>query len=181
MGALAMEYAETMLHAVLQYKKLEPSEVKLERAKFLKEAEEIKSGCETHFIRSAVKLASNTELIPSEDHSFFMQSCYRLISSRTTVEEYHEIMSELRRRFPKIKWWLNWWQRPAIASMIFPARSEMDRQIAGNIPRTSNPVEHQHSLLHHAVGTHHDLLTGIKKIYAHVHELELQYKAINGV
>jgi hypothetical protein len=90
-------------------------------------------------------------------------------------------MVELRRRFPKIKWWLNWWQRPTIATMIFPACSIMDPKVATEIPRTTNPVEHQHSLLHYATGTQHDLLTGIKKIYGHVHELELQYNAITGM
>lgn len=180
MSALAIEYAQIILETMPEYAGLSGNALKKAHEALIKEAEQIKSGCESHFLRSAVKLASNGEIVPLIHCADFMKMIYRLISRHTTIEEYNEIMTELRRQFPKTKWWLNWWQRPTIATMIFPACSIMDPKVSTEIPRTTNPVEHQHSLLHHATGTQHDLVTGIKKIYNHVHELELQYDAITG-
>lgn len=180
MSALAIEYAQILLDNMPEYAGLVGGALKKARESLIKEAEKIKSGCESHFLRSAVKLASNGEIVPLIHRQDFMKMIYHLISRHTTLAEYNEIMAELRSRFPKIKWWIEWWQRPTIATMIFPACGVMDSKIAAEIPRTTNPVEHQHSLLHHATGTQHDLLTGIKKVYGHVRELELQYNAITG-
>lgn len=76
--------------------------------------------------------------------------------------------------------WLSWWLRPTLRSLIFPAYSSLDPEIAIQVPRTSNAAEHSHSLLHNAVGTDQDLIPGIKRIHLHVKELEAQYSSIHG-
>ena len=64
--------------------------------------------------------------------------------------------------------------------MIFPACSFVDPAVAEQVLFTSNPAEHQHSLLHHAVGVDRDLIPGAKKLFLHVSEIESQYRAIKG-
>lgn len=62
--------------------------------------------------------------------------------------------------------------------MIFPACSKVNPAVLTQVPSTSNPAEHSHSLLHHAVGTDHDLIPGIKRLFLYVQEIEAQYNAI---
>ncbi|KAJ7893655.1 hypothetical protein B0H14DRAFT_2559638 [Mycena olivaceomarginata] len=62
--------------------------------------------------------------------------------------------------------------------MIFPAKSAVDPEVAAKVPSTSNPIEHQHSLLHHAVGKDQELVPGMEKIFLHVREMEKKYLAI---
>ncbi|KAJ7680004.1 hypothetical protein B0H14DRAFT_2655499 [Mycena olivaceomarginata] len=62
--------------------------------------------------------------------------------------------------------------------MIFPAKSSADPELAAKAPSTTNPIEHQHSLLHHAVGKDQELLPGIEKLFLHVREMENKYNAI---
>jgi hypothetical protein len=65
--------------------------------------------------------------------------------------------------------------------MIFPALSVVNPELADKVPSTTNPIEHQHSLLHHATGTDMDLVQGAENIWLHVRELEKQYDAIKGM
>jgi hypothetical protein len=64
MSALAIEYAQILLDTMPEYFGLTGNALKKSREALIKEAEQIKSGCESHFLRSAVKLASNGEIIP---------------------------------------------------------------------------------------------------------------------
>jgi hypothetical protein len=64
--------------------------------------------------------------------------------------------------------------------MIFPAQSIVDPSHAQSVPSTSNPAEHQHSLLHHATCIDQDLIPGIQKLFLHVQEIQAQYEVIQG-
>lgn len=56
----------------------------------------------------------------------------------------------------------------------------MDPEIADQVSKTSNPIEAQHSLLHHGLGTGHDVSPGIEKLHKYVQSLQAQYEAIQG-
>ncbi|PPQ85658.1 hypothetical protein CVT25_012787 [Psilocybe cyanescens] len=91
------------------------------------------------------------------------------------------MVQEIQASFPQIDAWLSWWLCPKVASMIFPACNVTDPTVIAQVSRTGNPAEHNHSLLHHAVGKYQDLIPGIKKLFLHVEELERQYNAIKSI
>ena len=120
------------------------------------------------------------------NHSFHMSILrpstifFTLCSHNSSHQDFDDAINALCSTFPKINGWLSWWLRPAFASMIFPACSFVDPAVAEQVPSTSNPAEHQDSLLHHAVGVDQDLIPGAKKLFLHISEIESQYRAIKG-
>lgn len=91
-----------------------------------------------------------------------------------------DTVQTIRKLFPKVTGWLNWWLQPAVAAMIFPSQRQVPDDVFAQVPHTSNPVEGHHSLLHHATGTDHDLIPGIERLYLHVRSLETRYQAVKG-
>lgn len=138
------------------------------------------SGCDFHFWQSAERIKANGQVIPAELVDRFMSFLHTMTSKSTTKERFLETTRNFATTFPRAEKWLAWWLRPTIASMIFPSQSAVDPTIGSQIPATANPVEHGHSLLHHAVGKDQDLITGIRKLFLHVSEFEKQYDAIKG-
>ncbi|KAJ7790523.1 hypothetical protein B0H13DRAFT_1936211 [Mycena leptocephala] len=108
----------------------------------------------------------------------FERGLRELLSPNTTSERFDAAILTLKAMFPAIRSWILWWERRPIASMIFPANSTVDPALAVKVPSTSNPIEHQHSLLHHAVGKDQDLIPRIEKLFLHVREMEKKYNAI---
>ncbi|KAF8957620.1 hypothetical protein BDZ97DRAFT_1924498 [Flammula alnicola] len=174
-GAHAEEFADAIIAMDPRFQSLTAASQEIERNEYLKQAQEAERGCEFHFWQSAERIMSNGALVPQAKSGEFNRLLRSLVSSKTSLEDFDTTVQTLRSEFPRIHGWLSWWLRPAFASMIFPAVSAIDRTIADQIPTTSNPVEHQHSLLHHAVGVDQDLIPGIKKLFLHVQELESQY------
>lgn len=176
-AAHASEYADIMMAT---HSGLAPEAYKAQREHYLTEAKEAQRGCTVHFWRSATRLKRNAALIERERCDTFDRYLHHIVDKDTSQEEFTATIRSLLTDFPKVRGWLEWWLRPAIASMIFPSQSKLDPAVAEQVPSTSNPVEHQHALLHHATGKDHDFLPGIKKLYMHVGERESQYNAIRG-
>lgn len=177
----AEEYADTLISLVPAFSSLSKEAQVIERRRYFDEAEEAQSGCVTHFFRSGTRLKRNEAVIPADRVDAFDNYIRQLLSASTTEVGFDNIIITLKAELPRITDWLSWWLRPAIASMIFPAKSSMDPILAGKIPSSSNPIEHQHSLLHHAAGSDHDLQKGIHYIFLHVQEMEAQYNSIKGI
>ncbi|KAJ7309425.1 hypothetical protein DFH08DRAFT_823369 [Mycena albidolilacea] len=163
-GHHAEEYADAVISTMPHFSQLSPEAQDAERRALIREAEEAEVGCEVHFWRSADRVRQTHSLIPPESAPLF--------------ERFDELILTMKTTFPKIKPWLSWWERRPIASMIFPAKSSVDPKLAAKAPSTTNPIEHQHSLLHHAVGKDQELLPGIEKLFLHVREMENKYNAI---
>lgn len=180
-AAHAEEYAELIIFLNESFHKLTRQSQAIERKQYIEEAKEAEVGCDVHFGRSAIRVKKNGALVPPESVDAFDDGIRRLLSPSTTSTQFSEVVTSLKSQFPRINGWLNWWLRPTVASMIFPARSVVDPVVAASVPSTSNPVEHQHSLLHHATGIDQDLIPGIEKLFLHVQELEAQYNAIEGL
>ncbi|KAH6891541.1 hypothetical protein BKA70DRAFT_1119941, partial [Coprinopsis sp. MPI-PUGE-AT-0042] len=145
-----------------------------QRIAWRNEALEAQRGCRVHFTRSALRIETTHALVKPEDQSKFRGLTYRLLDTEDKTR-FRESCDELLRSFPAIDAWLRWWLQPKIACMAFRAKSKMAEDIRSMVPKTSNPVEHQHSLLNHAVGTQNDLFEGIEKLFKHVNELEAQH------
>ncbi|KAJ7191825.1 hypothetical protein B0H12DRAFT_1082759 [Mycena haematopus] len=164
-GAHADEYADAIISTMPHFAQLSKEAQDAEHRHLIIEAE-----------KDQVK--KTHALIPPESATVFEKNLRELIAPTTTSGRFDEIVLALKTAFPSIKAWLSWWERRPIASMIFPAKSSVDAELAAKAPSTTNPVEHGHSLLHHAVGKDQELFPGIEKLFLHVHEMENKYKAI---
>ncbi|KAK6974106.1 hypothetical protein R3P38DRAFT_3335892 [Favolaschia claudopus] len=152
-----------------------------ERQQLVKEAEEAVVGCEVHFWRSADRIKKTHYLVPPKQTHIFEDGLRELISPNTTLERFNIVVQELKGAFPRTVNWFSWWDRGSVAAMIFPARRTVPSELVRKVPSTTNPIEHQHSLLHHGVGKHQELIPGIEKLYLHVREMEKKHTAINVV
>lgn len=152
-----------------------------QRDQYRKQATEFQKGCEVHFYRSQIRIEGDTTVVPAEKHVMFRATVDRLLSPGATMDSFNAAVADLRAEFPGVKNWIDWWLHPKIAAMIFPACRTMDPELASQLPDTSNPIETQHSLLHHATGTHRELDQGIEELSLHVAEMKRQYDAISGM
>jgi hypothetical protein len=180
-AAHAEEYADAKILLNPGFSSLTKASQLIERQAYLEEAQSAELGCSFHFWQSATRLKANGTLIPRDSTDTFDHILHTLVSPATSSEDFSKNVQVLRTDFPRINGWLNWWLRPNFASMIFPACSKVNLAVSTQVPSTSNPAEHSHSLLHHAVGTDHDLIPGIKRLFLHVQEIEAQYNAIKGM
>jgi hypothetical protein len=58
-------------------------------------------------------------------------------------------MDEMRRRFPKIKAWLDWWTMADVEAILFPSRRKMLEDLPnGNdgLPSSTNAQESMHQV-----------------------------------
>ncbi|KAK7008269.1 hypothetical protein R3P38DRAFT_2551988, partial [Favolaschia claudopus] len=178
-AAHAEEYADAVISTMQPaFSMLDQAAKDVQRELLVQEAQRTQVGCELHFQRSAVRIKKNGALVPLESVDVFDAGIRRMLSKNTSPEDFTNTVNTLKKTFPRIVGWINWWLRPAIASMIFPARSVVDPDLAAQVPSTTNPIEHAHSLLHHATGIDMDMVQGAENIWLHVRELEKQYDAI---
>ncbi|KAJ3517112.1 hypothetical protein NMY22_g14036 [Coprinellus aureogranulatus] len=178
--AFILEYIEACISMVPNWDQLQPESQAAERAAFRKVAEGALLGCSVHFKRSALRIKKQGHLVEPVHAPEFDRFIYKAISEDLTKAEFDILVQGVREMFPKIKNWLDWWVRPAIASMIFPACSVVDRALAARVPGTTNPVESSHSLLHHAVGSGYDPVEGFRRLYEYMNEPRLRLLSHQG-
>jgi hypothetical protein len=147
-SARADEYAEVMVSFIPSFKALSTEAQDAERSRYVQDAQDTLKGCATHFNGSVLRIKRNLALVPSEQTDVFQGFIYQLLSQDTTSSGFDKVAKEIESEFPRIKGWLKWWLRPANASMIFPAKRTMSEGVSDATPTTSNPIEHQFSLLH---------------------------------
>ena len=176
----AVEYSEVMVSLILSFGALPKEAQAPEWAQYIQEVQETLKGCATHFNGSILWVKHNFALVAAERGDEFQALIYQLLSQDTTSNEFDHVATEIESSFPSVKGWLQWWLRPANTSMIFPAKRARSQEDSKATLNTSNPIEHQFSLLHHAPGTEQDLIPGIKKLHLHAEELHQQYLAIKG-
>lgn len=150
------------------------------RERLTAEAEELAVGCYVHWQRSIIRLRQNATLIPRSSLRRFNEIVHLMESDETTSDTFDHLISELRETFPRIYSWIDWWIHPWAASMIFPAKSKVPLSLREQVPRTSNPIEARHSLLHRAVGTGKSLIQGIEGLILSMNEAEASHNAIEG-
>ncbi|KAF8503048.1 hypothetical protein JB92DRAFT_3208985 [Gautieria morchelliformis] len=180
-AAHAAEYSAAMTSQLINFGFLSAEAQQVEIQRFRKEASQYLVGCETHWLGSCRRIKHSGAIVAPPLVSKFEHLTSRLLLPSITPNEFGQITDELRRVFPKAVGWLNWWLQPAVACMIFPCHRKVDNDVFAEVPHTSNPVEAQHSLLHHATGINHDLIGGLERLYLHVRQLEGQYHAVKGI
>ncbi|KIJ90223.1 hypothetical protein K443DRAFT_126556, partial [Laccaria amethystina LaAM-08-1] len=81
-------------------------------------------------------------------------------------DEFQRRAQLIIRDFPKLKSWMEWWMRPAHASILFKSERVMDLQIWKSLPATNNAEEAMHWKLYSACGRDHRFLEGMNALYA---------------
>ena len=133
------------------------------------------------FLVPFLHIKRSETLVPPACLQDFDSHIHQLMSPDTTSDQFDQVVDEICTQFPHIKGWMKWWLRPVNASMIFPTKRTMSPKLAEKVPNTSNAVEHRHLNLHMAIGTDHDLFSGIQNLYLHMQEMEAHYNAIKGI
>ncbi len=180
LAAHSHEYATLLMKLLPGARQLSQPAYDAQYAFFLKEANQSQMGCQVHFFRSGTRLKQNGALIPRDLRGHFDDLLHIMVSSSTTLDVFRATVKEIEERFSMIGGWLEWWLRPSIASMIFPICRKVDPEVAKKVPSSSNPIEAQHSHLHSAVGTGHDDVIGVRKLFLYVRDREKHYLAIMG-
>ncbi|KAF6748308.1 hypothetical protein DFP72DRAFT_820488, partial [Ephemerocybe angulata] len=179
--AHAIEYAEVIIKTMGPlFGTLDKKAQKAQREALIEEASAYLLGCDVHFRKSVVRIRDTAALIPTALIPKFTDAIAILTSMDTTELQFDAAFASLEADFPAISGWLKWWAQPWVMSMAFPAKSRVASQLRLDVPRTSNPVEHQHSLINHACGYGHDLVAGVTALLKHIEEREAQYRAIEG-
>ncbi|KAH9891606.1 hypothetical protein C8Q73DRAFT_782313 [Cubamyces lactineus] len=157
-AAFAEEYADAMIQRFKSWDLLGYEAQNAQRRVFVGEASAFVQGCEVHFWRSGKRIQRNGALVPPDQSYYFEQLLRRMLDPLCTESDFDVAVRDLRRTFPRIQSWISWWLQPLVARMLFPVKKTMSEEDAARLPRTSNPVETQHSLLHHASGKGHNLI-----------------------
>lgn len=179
-NAHSEEYADIIIAQIPSFHLLSPETQKSERSRLLLEAGEAQAGCQVHWKRSVLRIRGTTAHVSKEKRAIFDRLTRTMLDERTTPEEFSKTTDELLAIFPSIKGWINWWLMPVVAAMIFPACQSGEKRTRDQVPKTTNPVEGSHSLLHRGVGTNHDAIPGIEGVIRRVQEIESRYHQIKG-
>lgn len=129
------------------------------------DASRLLRGCREHFRAGVTRLSRISGVIPPEKRDAFVQRAVGLLLV-PTEDEFSLRAKLILRDFPKTASWLNWWIRPAHASMLFDAHRKMDITIWDSIPDTTNAEEAMNWKLYAAAGRNHALMEGLHSLYA---------------
>ena len=122
-------------------------------------------GCEEHFRAGVTRVARINGAVPPDLKDAFTERALGLLQCPSS-EEFQRRASLIIRDFPKLKSWVEWWMRPAHASMLFQSERTMDVQIWESLPNTTNAEEAMHWKLYSACGRDHSFMEGMNALYA---------------
>jgi hypothetical protein len=106
-------------------------------------AERLLRGCEEHFRAGVTRVARINGAVPPDLKDAFTERVLGLLKCSNS-EEFQHHASLIICDFPKLKSWMEWWMRPAHASMLFESERKMDVQIWDSLPKTTNAEEAMH-------------------------------------
>ncbi|KAF6750615.1 hypothetical protein DFP72DRAFT_851425 [Ephemerocybe angulata] len=177
-NAHAEEYAVAVARTIPEFSNLSLEAQAAQMVNLREEAKSLEVGCEYHFWAQATRVQETAALVDQNRVSDFAYILRKMVSRKTSSDDFDLLVARFRREFPDAAGWLSWWIQPAILGMVFPAKSTIDPDVAKKVPSTSNAAEHGHSLLNHAVGSGNDLLEGIRKLYLHVKRFNSEFTSI---
>ncbi|KIM36003.1 hypothetical protein M413DRAFT_32045 [Hebeloma cylindrosporum] len=122
-------------------------------------------GCQEHFWAAVTRVAHINGAVPPDLKDAFTQRALGLLGCSTTDEFQHRA-ALIVRDFPKLKSWMEWWMRPAHASMLFQLERKMEIEIWDSIPKTTNAQESMHWKFYSMCGRDHSFLEGMYALWA---------------
>ncbi|KAJ3528046.1 hypothetical protein NMY22_g9558 [Coprinellus aureogranulatus] len=177
-NAHAEEYAQAVFKTLPAHEAMSSEAKAVQMDALREEAKKAEIGCEFHFWQQATRVKQDSGLVDVIRADDFERILRKMVSKKTTSNEFDEAVSKVHTDFPDAFNWLTWWIRPSHMGMIFPAKSTVDPQTASNTPSTSNAVEHSHSLLNQACGTGNELVVGAEKVFKFARKFENEDKAV---
>ncbi|OAV85670.1 hypothetical protein PTTG_30355, partial [Puccinia triticina 1-1 BBBD Race 1] len=139
-------------------------------------------GCSHHFQASVTRIKRNQSVIMADEVKPFEKMCHNLLLTNSAAGQTHEErIDEIRRRFPKVKKWLDWWTMADVEATLFPSRRVMLEDSPDGedgLPNTTNAQESMHRVYYmFSVGKKH-LFHGMIELYGFVMALERDYHAV---
>ena len=122
-------------------------------------------GCQEHFRAAVTRVARINGAVPPHLKDAFTGRALGLLGCSNT-EEFQHRADLIVRDFPKLKSWMEWWMRPAHASMLFQSERTMDIVIWDSIPKTTNAQEAMHWKIYSMCGRDHSFLEGMYALWA---------------
>jgi len=120
-------------------------------------------GCQEHFRAAVTRVARINGAVPPDMKDAFVQRALGLLHCSSS-DDFHLRANLIIRDFPRLKSWMEWWMRPAHASMLFESERTMDINIWGSIPKTNNAEEAMHWKLYSACGCDHAFMEGMSSL-----------------
>ncbi|THU83040.1 hypothetical protein K435DRAFT_637661, partial [Dendrothele bispora CBS 962.96] len=87
-------------------------------------AQSLIKGCEYHWQKSVTRVSRIGDCVSPETQSQFLGMC-RQLQSTENMGVFDRVVGVMRKEWPKLKRWLDWWLAPDHASMIFPTHRTM--------------------------------------------------------
>ena len=137
------------------------------------DAGRILKGCKEHFRAGVTRISRIGGVIPVEQREYFVIG----LLSCPTDTKFREEAREIIQKYPKMASWLEWWLRPAHASILFESQRVMDIAIWDSIPDTTNAEEAMHWKLYSAAGKNHSFFERLRSLRAVSQHFELLHKA----
>jgi hypothetical protein len=131
------------------------------KAELVKIARNFLKGCEFHFDEAVRRVASVSEFVPSLSKDEFL-TCIDLLKTTETVKDFKKMAARIHKQWPGIVGWIEYWERPENARMIFKAYRSMDQSLWDSMPNTTNAEEAQHFWIAQAVGTRLGFIEGLE-------------------
>ncbi|OAV89398.1 hypothetical protein PTTG_10238, partial [Puccinia triticina 1-1 BBBD Race 1] len=123
-------------------------------------------GCRKHFWQSITRVKQNRAVIMADEQD--------------DGPTHNKKVDEMRRRFPKIKVWLDWWMMANVKAMLFPSRRKMLEDCPNGengLPSSTNAQESMHRYYDVSSGKK-TLKAGFAELYAFVNALEMDHAMI---
>ncbi|OAV99908.1 hypothetical protein PTTG_25101 [Puccinia triticina 1-1 BBBD Race 1] len=96
----------------------------------------------------AAYMARNRAIMRADEEFRFESMCIGLLEPTNPAGQSHEArIDELRRRFTKTTWWLDWWKMADVEAMLFPSRQPMLEDFPDGedgLPSSTNAQESLH-------------------------------------
>jgi hypothetical protein len=128
-------------------------------------AEHLLKGCREHYRAGVTRVSRISGVISPAMVDAFTKRALGLLMLPTSAE-FTSQASLLVRDFPKLASWMEWWTRPAHASMLFESERKMDIDLWDSLPPDNNPEEAMHWKLYSACGRDHEFLEGMYSLHA---------------
>ncbi|KAJ7261600.1 hypothetical protein C8J57DRAFT_1634681 [Mycena rebaudengoi] len=129
-GAHAEEYADAIISTMPLFAALSPEAQQAERRQLVLEAQKAVVGCDIHFWRSSTRIKKSQVLVPPTSTDTFEKHLREMLSPDTISDRFDDVVQMLKSTFPLVHNWVNWWLRPSIAPMIFPAKRTLDPELS---------------------------------------------------
>ncbi|KAJ7276589.1 hypothetical protein C8J57DRAFT_1713894 [Mycena rebaudengoi] len=144
--------------------------------KLKKAAARMLKGCRQHFDNQITRVARISRIVGPERQSMFRKFAKALLNQKN-MKDLRTCTTEFIEEFPDAKPWVNWWMRPAHASMLFLVASGMTRKLWDSLPSTTNAVESMHHRIYRMIGRRNTLFYGLEGLVRICETFERSYDA----